>query len=170
MAQSNWRCCQKCQGLFLPMNIPQEAPDTPDIPYYGICPAGGEHDIGGSLAYILQDQPGDPGQHNWRYCGECLGLFFAGNPTTGWCPNRDRGHTASRDSGSWDYSLQQASATASGQQNWQWCHRCLGLFFAGNPTTGWCPAGGGHDYTGSEDYVVPFGVVSPLITGNPRSP
>jgi hypothetical protein len=139
--------------------------------YYGRCPAGRpeqpEHDVGGSLDYILQDQPGDLGQHNWRYCGECLGLFFAGNPTTGWCPNLSRGHNYDP---SGDYSLQQASATASGQPNWRWCLRCQGLFFAGNPTTGWCPAGGGHDYTGSEDYVVPFGAVSPLITGNPQSP
>ncbi len=38
------------------------------------------------------------------------------------------------------------------QSSWRWCHKCQGLFFAGNPTSGACPAGGGHDYAGSGDY------------------
>ena len=41
------------------------------------------------------------------------------------------------------------------QSNWRWCYRCQGLYFAGSPTSGWCPAGGGHDYTGSGNYSLP---------------
>jgi hypothetical protein len=26
------------------------------------------------------------------------------------------------------------------------------LFFAANPSSGFCPSGGGHDFTGSDDY------------------
>jgi hypothetical protein len=54
-----------------------------------------------------------------------------------------------------DYSLQQAPAT--GQDNWRWCHKCQGLMYAGGPTSGFCPAGGGHDYTGSGDYSIVIG-------------
>src|SRR5262245_14621547 len=31
------------------------------------------------------------------------------------------------------------------QSNWRWCHKCQGMYFAGNNTAGVCPAGGGHD-------------------------
>lgn len=40
------------------------------------------------------------------------------------------------------------------QDNWRWCNKCQGLFFAGNPTTGACPAEGGHDYSSSGNYVL----------------
>jgi hypothetical protein len=38
-----------------------------------------------------------------------------------------------------------------GQTNWCYCRNCKGLFFAGHGE-GVCPAGGGHDGTGSGDY------------------
>jgi hypothetical protein len=37
------------------------------------------------------------------------------------------------------------------QDNWRWCNKCQGLFFAGHGA-GACPLGGGHDSTGSGDY------------------
>jgi len=37
------------------------------------------------------------------------------------------------------------------QTNWRWCHKCQGLYFAGNPGSH-CPAGGAHDHTGSGNY------------------
>jgi Common central domain of tyrosinase len=37
------------------------------------------------------------------------------------------------------------------QSNWRWCHKCEGLYFAGNPGSH-CPAGGAHDQTGSGNY------------------
>ena len=40
------------------------------------------------------------------------------------------------------------------QSNWRWCRKCQGLWFAGNPTAGTCPAGGGHDREGSRDYLL----------------
>lgn len=41
---------------------------------------------------------------------------------------------------------------SSQQIDWRWCKKCQGLFFSLNPTSGYCPTGGGHDYTGSVDY------------------
>ena len=42
------------------------------------------------------------------------------------------------------------------QSNWQWCRKCQGLAYAGNPQQGRCPGadGGQHDHTGSWDYVL----------------
>jgi hypothetical protein len=48
------------------------------------------------------------------------------------------------------------------QANWRWCHKCQGMYFAGNPALH-CPAGGAHDHTGSGNYrisqnmTVPYG-------------
>ena len=47
-----------------------------------------------------------------------------------------------------DYGL---PAPTVAQRNWRWCHKCQGLFFAGNPGPV-CPAGGAHDQTGSANY------------------
>src|SRR5262245_31319356 len=38
------------------------------------------------------------------------------------------------------------------QRNWRWCSKCQGLWFAGNPTQGKCPAGGTHTKVGSGNY------------------
>jgi hypothetical protein len=48
-----------------------------------------------------------------------------------------------------DYSLQDAGQS---QTDWRWCLKCQGLFFGANPSSGACPSGGGHDYTGSDNY------------------
>jgi hypothetical protein len=42
-----------------------------------------------------------------------------------------------------------------GQDNWRWCHKCQGLFFAGFPGSH-CPAGGAHDSSPSSNYLLPF--------------
>jgi hypothetical protein len=48
------------------------------------------------------------------------------------------------------------------QSNWRWCHKCQGMYFAGN-SAGVCKAGGSHDHTGSGNYrisqnlTVPYG-------------
>jgi hypothetical protein len=38
------------------------------------------------------------------------------------------------------------------QDNWRWCHKCQGLYFAGNLSQGACPAGDTHENRGSGDY------------------
>ena len=143
MPQENWRWCHKCQGLFYG-----------GFPTTGSCPAGGGHENQGSGDYTLpvrQDNPPDSGQFNWRFCRLCFGLFFAGFPTTGWCPAPGAGgHDWTN---SFDYSVHYG-ANQPGQQDWQWCYRCQGLFFAGNNTSGFCPAGGGHDWSKSQGYTV----------------
>jgi len=67
-AQSNWRWCNKCQGLFFGGN-----PNP-------VCPAGGPHDSTGSGNYALVLDTAADGQPDWRWCNKCQGLFFGGNP------------------------------------------------------------------------------------------
>ena len=134
-AQSNWRWCHKCQGLFFAGNPGSH------------CPAGGAHDQTGSGNYFLvQNASTYPGQSNWRWCHKCQGLFFAGNPGSH-CP---AGGPHDK-TGSGNYVLLQQSPFAPGQHGWRWCHKCQGLFFAGNPGSH-CPQAGAHDDAGSGDY------------------
>ena len=51
----------------------------------------------------------------------------------------------------------QKRSTMSPQDNWRWCYRCQGLFFAGNATFGVCPAGGTHSDSGSGNYTLTQG-------------
>jgi hypothetical protein len=59
------------------------------------------------------------------------------------------------DIGSENYVLADSASGQPGQSNWRWCSKCQGLFFAGNPTLGVCPAGGAHTDVGSDNYVLP---------------
>jgi hypothetical protein len=74
--QSNWRWCQRCQGLFYAGNNS-----------LGRCPAADEHSLTGSGDYTLGSASAGPGgQPNWRHCERCQGLFFTGNNSLGRCP------------------------------------------------------------------------------------
>jgi len=90
------------------------------------------------------------GQTNWYQCVRCRGLFF-GKTSNGVCP-RGGEHDSYYDpkNRGRDYSLIH-DQSGDGQPNWRWCHKCQGLFFAGNGA-GSCPAGGGHGQSGSGNY------------------
>lgn len=133
-AQSNWRWCRKCQGLFFVGN-----------PSQGVCPAGGSHDANesGHYSLVLGDQaPGTQG--GWRYCQKCEGLFFSGNPDQGACP---KGGTH--------------DSTASGQYGMPWETGRLNdivlqyapiVFGGGVPVGGWSNLSahpdGSYDFSG----------------------
>lgn len=77
--QHDWLWCKKCSGLFW----------SPEAETAGACPAGGAHGPrSGSGNYaLINDAPAFPGQHGWRYCGKCVGLFWnTAGPTGGVCP------------------------------------------------------------------------------------
>jgi hypothetical protein len=93
-------------------------------------------------------------QTNWRWCHKCQGMYFAGN-NAGICPAPPLGGTHDH-TGSGNYNLVHDSGNFAGQSNWRWCHKCQGLYFAGN-NAGRCPApppGGTHDHTGSGNYIL----------------
>lgn len=76
--QDYWRWCNKCQGCFYGRNHPNPS---------GRCPAdGGSHDSSSSGEYsLVHNEPSFNGQHNWRFCWKCEGLFYAGHGK-GVCP------------------------------------------------------------------------------------
>ncbi|MFI7194920.1 hypothetical protein ACIBQ0_34770 [Nocardia nova] len=75
--QRQWRFCGKCGSLFW-----KGDPNTT-----GVCPAGGTHAApAGSWQFVVPVTGGAvSGQQNWRFCGNCHGLFFDGYPTKGIC-------------------------------------------------------------------------------------
>jgi hypothetical protein len=78
--QHQWRWCVKCTGLFFAGGGTSA----------GRCPGGGQHSepVGGSSDYgLVMDVPSFSGQHEWRWCQNCSGLFFGGGGTSaGVCP------------------------------------------------------------------------------------
>ena len=48
------------------------------------------------------------------------------------------------------------------QPDWRWCSKCQGLWFAGRPTAGVCPAGNSHSRQGSGNYA--------LLNNEPNAP
>jgi hypothetical protein len=57
--------------------------------------------------------------------------------------------------------------THNDQNNWRWCHKCQGMYFAGNPGSH-CPAGGPHDHTGSGNYRISHNMQVPYGQTNWR--
>lgn len=83
------------------------------------------------------------GQHNWRFCEKCRGLFYSGHGV-GECPDGGSHKPVGK-----NYSLIHDSAH-DGQDNWRYCTKCKGLFYAGF-NLGVCPSGGSHQ-SGQANY------------------
>jgi hypothetical protein len=145
--QSEWRWCNKCQGLFY------AGPEW----NLGRCPQGGSHyaTISSSYHYIMwSDLSGSPHlQGGWRFCQKCRSMAYNGHGP-GWCP-ADGHHDHSV---SYNYTMWHSTWLPGWEQNgWRWCRNCQGLAYGAAPT-GWCPAwpGARHDHTGSLDYWLTF--------------
>ncbi|MFI7600326.1 hypothetical protein [Actinoplanes sp. NPDC049681] len=138
--QSQWRWCNRCQCLF-----------------YGggtttaWCILGGGHDYGGSGNYIVTHTSG-PGQAGWRWCNRCYCLWYGGSASDGRCHN---GGVHNRNT-SGDYRVAYGTPPSGEQPGWRWCNKCYCLAYSGNGT-GYCPAGAGHDFSGSGAYYLPYG-------------
>jgi hypothetical protein len=144
--QAGWRWCKKCEGLWIADG---------GVERKGKCAAGGTHDATDSGKYTLaHNDDGAAGQSGWRWCKKCEGLWFAdgGADRKGKCPAGD-GHD---DADSGKYTLVHNDDEAAGQQDWRWCKKCEGLWFAGGgpDRPGKCPAKDGHDATDSGQYTL----------------
>lgn len=142
--QENWRWCSKCQGMHFITDWQN--------PIMGICPSNGVHSIEGSGGYTLvQNIPNAAGQHGWRWCKKCQGLFYGPAAAQSHCP---AGGTHDGSS-SGDYSLVQNDSSSPGQHGWKWCNKCQGLFFGLRLSESRCPSDGSlHNDTGSGDYAM----------------
>jgi hypothetical protein len=118
---------------------------VPEVPG---CPAGGEHEHGGSANYTLMlNRPGAQGQPNWRWCRKCQGLAYGGR-AGGVCPKGGT-HDFSQ---SGDYVVAYGVTLPGHQDNWRWCNKCDGMAYNAQPSC--CPAGGAHDHNGSGAYII----------------
>ncbi len=151
--QCNWKYCKKCSGLFFAGNAGSKCPaKTPTD----------EHD--GSLSnnyHMVDNVAADPGQHHWRWCEKCQGMWYGDAPTSK-CPGNSGGPHIH--SGSGDYSI--LLSVEDVQQNWRWCNKCQGLFFGANGS-GACKAGNGHSSAGSGNYTLSVDV-SPVNSNGPK--
>jgi hypothetical protein len=84
-AQSDWRFCNKCLGLF-----------WNGYPDKGKCAGSSKgHNMYGFDYVIPHDIAVKPNnQNNWRFCTKCKAMFFDGYPAKGSCPNGGGGHSA----------------------------------------------------------------------------
>jgi len=140
--QEYWRWCHRCQGLFY-----GGKPISGTVG--GSCPAGGGHEGSSSANYVLAINSAVPsGQHGWRWCQKCQGLFFGDNPGSV-CPADKKEHHI----GGGDYNLVLNAPDAPGQYGWRWCQKCQGLFFGDNPGSV-CPADNKNHKPGSGHYIL----------------
>lgn len=141
--QNAWERCAKCKGLHQVANTA--------LPIYGPCPAGGVHNTEGNLEYVIPlNNPAAPGQHGWRWCQKCRGMFYGPGQSGSRCP---AGGTHDG-SASGDYAFAMDDTSAPGEYDWRWCAKCQGMFFAPHYLLSDCPAGGRHDGFASSHYTL----------------
>ena len=120
-------------------------------------------------------------QEGWFRCFKCDGLVFGQGESRGVCPVDNRPHEVSVSTGMYVVPFGNAHAGAHAgelrgrperQGDWRWCHKCQGMFFAGNANDqGFCPAAfipsfardprdvrrfGPHDGSRSGHYAIMF--------------
>ncbi len=93
---------------------------------------GGHLAMGLNFRLPAAELGGGNGQPGWRFCGNCGGLFWDGDPNfKGVCVN------------------------GRGQPDWRYCGKCGGLFWDGDPNfKGLCPRGQTHSAIGL-NFVLP---------------
>jgi hypothetical protein len=126
--QSGWKWCKRCAAMFYAGN---GLAATHCPAYNSANPRSSrQHDPTGSGDYSLNYGSAAPGQHGWRWCVQCQGLFYGRNDG-GSCPAVPGSpHKAAAQPG--DYVVKMLSGKAAGAQlGWCWCKKCQGLFFAG---------------------------------------
>lgn len=166
--QTNWKFCKNCFGLF----FFGQSTDSDN----GVCPAfpasaGGHIFTGPTGSLVSGDyaltlsvggdfEPGvRAGQTDWRFCNKCRSLWFNGKGNNNGVCVAGGSHAID---GSGDYVLVTQgpdfdfAADFGLQRGWRFCNDCFVLWFRGNggDGNGVCPAGGGHNLSGSGDYAL----------------
>ena len=157
----NWRACNKCAGLFL---------NDGSVPT--ICAGGGTHDAGASRDYLFVK---GVSVRMWPQCTKCSCLFgdIFNGVRASVCP-AGGGHTA-EDAPPTRWGTAPGETPGPDSPTWQWCSKCgmLVMLVPATAPPGVCPAGGGHNTTGSATLVLPATTDvngSPLAQGDPGGP
>jgi hypothetical protein len=133
--QDDWAQCVNCHMLFF----------NGDRNHKGRCAAPGRTGHVGEQGdfkkyQVTHDDPGGPGQGEWRFCRKCSVLFFNGFPQKGVCAGGG-GHEAA---GLNFFLYHNRPAHSDEEGNWHFCTKCHGLFTTSVAQVG-CPADGkGH--------------------------
>ncbi len=90
------------------------------------------------------------GQPLWRYCDQCMAMFYDGYPDKGRCaggphlgPSALKGHKSSE--AEFSFVLPH-DIPGPGQSNWRYCNLCHSMFFDGYPAKGVCPGNSGNGH------------------------
>jgi hypothetical protein len=87
--QGSWAWCSQCQGLWTTLHTVDSY--CPGFPSMSGDKGIGPHTSVGSWQYFLwiNSVTGNNPQPNWRWCGNCAGLYFQGSSgnEAGFCPD-----------------------------------------------------------------------------------
>jgi hypothetical protein len=154
-----------CHELGHQFNSNHANLDTPNGPEeYGdnFCIMGAE---GGKYSYTepALNFTNYVGQSLWRYCSQCMAMFYDGYATKGRCagapPGGRIGGLKGHKAAGYMFVLPH-DIPGSGQNNWRYCKFCQSMFFDGYPDKGACAGNpsGGHAAEGFM-FVLPHDVV-----------
>ncbi|MCP5525524.1 MAG: hypothetical protein H7A47_01790 [Verrucomicrobiales bacterium] len=135
-AETQWRQCDHCEGLFFADGTDRPCPSTNTT-----------HKAIASQLCLPHDDPTVAGVPGWRWCRKCSQLFYLPHLASGVCAAGGR-----HDPGTADYRLRLDSDPESlGVRGWWHCGKCQCLV----RENGVCPGGGGHTIAaGTATYTV----------------
>jgi hypothetical protein len=150
MAQSDWRFCVKCNGLFFNGFRNQGGPHPT-----GVCPKDRQGHVARGFNFHLDfdpnvDLPDTPKtQSKWRFCNRCFSLFFQGaNQQDKHCPADDGRGFHAEQGFHFMIPINRVNGpvlnpeTPTAQSFWHFCANCTGMMFKGFADT---PGGTTHD-------------------------
>ena len=135
-AETTWRQCKHCQGLFYADGTGRPCPSTNTV-----------HAAEDSHICLPYNDPSVEGIPGWRWCWKCSQLFYLPNLGSSVCAAGGQ-----HNPGTSDYRLRLDSDPESlGTRGWWHCGKCQCLVIGG----GVCPAGGAHSIAaGTSPYTL----------------
>jgi hypothetical protein len=113
---------------------------------------------GTAQAYVS----GQGGQPPWLWCDQCQGLFYGPFQSSSWCPYGGQHNGSESESYFLNYGYASGSdlpKPGPAQPDWAWCDNCMGLFYGPFQGNSYCPRGGQHDGSESQEYGMPIYIV-----------
>ena len=136
-ADKNWYECTNCSSLVKGVFQP--------------CPRGGSHRLFQDNHWILKDDPMAPGEHGWRECDKCGGIFYPDELRNACAAGGKHNATGS------DFAVFANAPDICLHRNWRHCTKC-GVLYGPPPACQWapesCAAGGTHNGGGASYSVI----------------